>query len=524
MQPRKRGRQLQVGVTGGIGSGKSLVCRFFASMGIPWYDADLRAKALYLENGQLKEKVMAAFGTDLYNADGSFNAPLLAKRALEDPAKTAQLNALVHPLVFADYRAWVAANHAAPYLIKEAALLYESGSYKDLDETILVQAPVEDKLARIMARDPARGRAQIEAIMARQWPDEQKQKLATYIIDNGNSTMLMPTLLQLHQTFLRKAVAMQQILEHPQVASAIFMVRPVDFNFNEQTAVDNEFQHRPDPEAQDVNRAALAEFENAVQLLRKNGVNVIVLEGATSGVKTPDAVFPNNWISTRADGQVFLYPMATENRRAETRRLPEVLDLFKDHRMQVAQVVDYTTEWVTPEQYLEGTGSLVFDHKLRIVYASISHRTHPELVAQKAHNMGYEACLFDTESLTGKAYYHTNVVMSVGNHFAVICAEAIPEEAQRREVLRKLGQDREVICITREQAEKKFCANILQINNREGQPLIVMSNSAYHGFTAAERTRLELYGKLVALDIPIIENVGGGSARCMMAEVFLPPA
>ncbi|SFC97356.1 hypothetical protein SAMN05421780_11537 [Flexibacter flexilis DSM 6793] len=299
------------------------------------------------------------------------------------------------------------------------------------------------------------------------------------------------------------------------------MVRPVDFAFNEQTATDNEFQHNP--EQQNVNELALNEFEKAVQLLTQAGVKVLVLGKNIEphAAKTPDAVFPNNWISTESTGAVVIYPMYAPNRRAEALRWPDVENLFAKNNLSVNGLL-YLGGTNTSRPILEGTGSMVIDRINKVVYASRSIRTEEVQVNNFVKMLGYEkAVVFDAISSTGKEFYHTNVVMSIGDKFAVICAEAIPEK-ERASVLTELAKHREVIDISLEQTEKSFCGNIIQLATNNGGSVVVMSESALNGFSAEQKQQMEKYGKLLALPIPTIEYVGGGSARCMIAEVFLP--
>jgi hypothetical protein len=309
-----------------------------------------------------------------------------------------------------------------------------------------------------------------------------------------------------------------------QLTNTVMMVRPVDFAFNEQTASDNEFQHTPSEQI-DVNSTALAEFEKSVQLLRGEGVNVLILEKSeTATVKTPDAVFPNNWISTESDGTVVIFPMYAPNRQAEALRWPDAEKLFTSNGLRVKNSL-YLGGTNPKRPILEGTGSMVIDRINRIVYASRSIRTEEAQLQNFVETLGYKkAVVFDAISSTGTAFYHTNVVMSVGDKFAVICTDCVTNPRERENVLSELRAHREVIEISWEQTEKSFCGNIIQIATNNGGSILVMSESAHKGFTDAQRQALSKYGKLVALPINTIEYVGGGSARCMIAEVFLPKA
>ncbi|TBR43527.1 hypothetical protein CBF23_004945 [Marinomonas agarivorans] len=307
---------------------------------------------------------------------------------------------------------------------------------------------------------------------------------------------------------------------HPQLANALVMVRPVDFGFNEETALDNEFQHKPS-NANQVRENALVEFDNMVTNLRAAGITVLVLEKNENQAVTPDAVFPNNWFSTNQKGDLIVYPMFAENRRQE-RRIDELEALLAHHNYQVnqRQILGDLNE---KERILEGTGVLVIDHEQGTLYASESERCHPEQLAHFQTKHGYKkSYLFQTKSSKGKPIYHTNVMMSVGRGFAVICNECFANPDEYQQVKQALSQTREVIEISLRQMEQHFCGNILHVCNNEGEPLIVMSQQAYDGFNALQKASLEKYGRLLPNPINTIEDVGGGSARCMIAEVFLP--
>jgi len=314
---------------------------------------------------------------------------------------------------------------------------------------------------------------------------------------------------------------------HPHVASAVVMVRPVDFMFNEQTASDNEFQHMPvDVRAESVNSSAMKEFEQSVQRLRDEGVNVVVLEGITKQSqrnKTPDAVFCNNWFTTHPNGDIYVYPLSTPNRREEVKRLDDLTALLTKNGYVINEIKRIAPE-DEDQKFLESTGSMVFDHVNKIIYAARSIRMHDDLLEEWMNVHGeYRAVVFDTQSSHGLPFYHTNVMMSVGEKFAVVCLESICEKDRIR-VLEELKKDREVIDISLEQAEQYFCGNILQLKSEKtGEMVIAMSESCLKGFTADQLEILKKNGKIVAFPISkTIEFVGGGSARCMLGEIFLP--
>jgi hypothetical protein len=322
-------------------------------------------------------------------------------------------------------------------------------------------------------------------------------------------------------------------IPHPHVADSILMVRPVDFAFNEQTATDNEFQNVPERRPEDINRAALEEFEKAVTLLRNEGVNVLVLEkpnqhSAAFGKKLPDAVFPNNWISTHPDGNIVLYPMATPNRRDEALRAREVQHILHNEGFTIKNVIQIGRDQ-EDEHFLEGTGSMVIDHINRTVYAALSVRTNNTQLENYIRTTRYytNSITFDTRSSSGLPFYHTNVMMSIGEKFAVVCTDCIVDNeiCTKQQVIESLKRGgRDVIEISLEQAEKYFCGNILQVRSATtGQNIIAMSESCLKGFTQEQIDTLSRHGKIVAFPIAeTIEFVGGGSARCMLAEIFLP--
>jgi len=330
---------------------------------------------------------------------------------------------------------------------------------------------------------------------------------------------------------------MNQTFHHS--ANAVLMVRPCDFEYNAQTAQDNEFMKYKEG----VTETALKEFDESVEILRREGIHVVVLDQPEEPLqtKTPDAVFPNNWFGTTRDGKLIVYTMATENRRAETSRLHQVQEVLKKEGFMfdtcplvLQNHTSNGTDGVQPEEILEGTGAFVIDHLEGSVYAAKSCRCHPSALntyMQLRSNDLKDSIMFETRSSNGKEIYHANVMLSIGTEFAVVCGDSIVENPDcedcmpRSAVLNKLAQRRTVINITHEQAEKFFCANILEVRGSDNLPRIVMSASAYEGFTEEQRQTLSQFGKLVPIPIQeAIEYVGGGSARCMLAELFLPNA
>lgn len=314
-------------------------------------------------------------------------------------------------------------------------------------------------------------------------------------------------------------------LASPQYTDTLLMVRPVDFGFNAQTGADNVFEHLAKDDPSVVTGRAMQEFGAMVQKLRAAGINVLVLERAhrRHREKTPDAVFPNNWVTIDHHGAVMVFPMKTPNRRAETGRIADVMQLL--HASGYVTHGRPTYVGNGSHHALEGTGAMVLDHRDKVAYAALSERCDAQLLEQYAHKQHYAAPVaFHTQGSGGKPFYHTNVMMSVGDGFAVVCDECIADAQERSRVLDDLRQTHELVDISLQQTEMHFCANILQVANNAGEPFIVMSQNAYNGFTEDQRRSLAKYGQLLPVDIHTIESVGGGSARCMMAEVFAPKA
>lgn len=303
-------------------------------------------------------------------------------------------------------------------------------------------------------------------------------------------------------------------------ADTILMVRPKDFGYNEETGVDNEFQHKPALSPELINKRANEEFQAMVDGLRNAGVTVLVLEPPISqDIMTPDAIFPNNWFSTEHDGTIITYPMMAGNRKAE-RRLLEVEKLLNENGYTIRNCIN-VGRLDEPEKFLEGTGSLIIDHVDEVVYAARSERCNTEQFDNFIRLRFYlEGVLFDTKSSSGKPIYHTNVMMSLGEKYAVICLECIPDKNQRNHVFRTLQRSFDVMEISMEQMEKHFCGNILEVRNQKNESFIVMSKNAEQGFTEKQKSFLSRYGRILSFDLNTIETIGGGSARCMMAEIF----
>jgi hypothetical protein len=303
-----------------------------------------------------------------------------------------------------------------------------------------------------------------------------------------------------------------------QATRTVLLVRPARFGFNAETAASNHFQQAGTGwGAEQVQQQALAEFDAAVATLRRHGVRVLVFDDTAAPAK-PDAVFPNNWLTLHPDGRAVLYPMCTPNRRLERR--PDIVASLSQ-QFSVREVLDLTP-YELEGRYLEGTGSIVFDHVHRVAYAALSPRTDAELFGHVAGVLGYEPVAFHAQDAHGRAIYHTNVMMCVGAEFAVVCLASIRDESERARVagtLRRSGH--ELLDISLEQVDR-FAGNMLALQPRPDAGLLVMSQSAHHVLTPDQRTFLERHAELLPLAIPTIETIGGGSARCMLAEVWLP--
>jgi hypothetical protein len=308
-----------------------------------------------------------------------------------------------------------------------------------------------------------------------------------------------------------------------QTTSTLLMIRPEGFRMNEQTAVNNYYQKVLDGLGADkVSESAEKEFDRFVDVLQNKGVQVVVIQD-TPEPSTPDAVFPNNWVSFHHDGRVALYPMFAENRRQERRE--DIFDELKNlHGLQVNEIIDFT-EFEDHSKYLEGTGSMILDRANRIAYAALSERTDRRAFELFCEVFDYVGVIFEAfQSVEGerKPIYHTNVMMCVANHFAILCLDSI-DDADEREMLIQTLRDsgKEIISITEEQTQR-FAGNMLEVANTEGKALLVMSTSAFEALEKGQIDRIEKHCEIVHSSLDTIEACGGGSARCMMAEVFLP--
>lgn len=306
------------------------------------------------------------------------------------------------------------------------------------------------------------------------------------------------------------------VAQETQTSDTVLMVRPAAFGFHSEAARSNAFASAS--QDADVQLRAAREFEGLVNRLSSAGIEVLVLDDTPDPPK-PDAVFPNNWVSFHADGTVALYPMATAARRPE-RNCATLVDLLEGSGFRVSRTLDLSDN-EERGHFLEGTGSLILDRPRRHAFASRSPRTNPDVVAQFDADLGYSTHVFDAFDRSGQPIYHTNVLLSLGTGFAVLCNEVVAD-TDRDALIEKIGEGgRELIEVGYDQM-CGFACNILELLSKSGDPVIAMSSTALNRFTPDQRKRLERHAALVDAPIPTIERVGGGSVRCMIADVHLP--
>ena len=306
-----------------------------------------------------------------------------------------------------------------------------------------------------------------------------------------------------------------------QTTNTILMVRPVAFRKNEQTAVNNYFQEDIELKNAKINEKAQAEFDTFVDKLRNAGIEVIVVDDDKL-LDTPDSIFPNNWVSFHENGHVAIYPMFAENRRKERR--DEIFMRLEAEGFKINHIVDYTSA-ENEGYYLEGTGSILLDRINRKAYCALSPRADEDLFIEFCEDFEYSPIIFNAyQTVDGKRLpiYHTNVMMCMGEKFAVICLDSIDDKKEKKLVVNSLKQDqKEIISITDSQMHQ-FAGNMLQVMGSNGQKYLVMSKSAHDRLNADQILKIEAYCNILSSPLDTIETCGGGSARCMMAEVFLP--
>jgi hypothetical protein len=305
-------------------------------------------------------------------------------------------------------------------------------------------------------------------------------------------------------------------MDERQSTDAVLLVRPAAFGFHAEAAMSNVFAHAaPDMDTQ---ARALREFDRLAQRLEDAGVEVVILDDSADPQK-PDAVFPNNWVSFHADGTMVLYPMATEARRLE-RDPHRLAALLEGRGLEVRRTVDLSRH-ERDGRFLEGTGSLVLDRPNRRAYASLGPRTHADVIADFDRQLGDETYVFGAHDPGGRPIYHTNVLLSLGTKFAALCLEAVAPENRSPLTERIEASDRRIIELSFAQL-RRFGCNLIELRSRSGEPLIAMSSAARARLTPDQVRTLEGFGELVDVAIPTIEAVGGGSVRCMIAEIHLP--
>ncbi|WP_299397324.1 citrulline utilization hydrolase CtlX [uncultured Gelidibacter sp.] len=308
-----------------------------------------------------------------------------------------------------------------------------------------------------------------------------------------------------------------------QTTNTILMIRPVKFRMNEQTAVNNYFQEELELKNSEINSKAQAEFDAFVEKLRAAGVTVIV-EDDDKLNDTPDSIFPNNWVSFHENGDLALYPMFAENRRKERRE--ELFTRLEDEGFEIENIIDYTSA-EEDDLFLEGTGSIILDRTNGKAYCAPSARADEDLFIEFCEDFDYHPIVFTAYQTVDDQrlpIYHTNVMMCIGETFAVICSDSIDDKKERKHVLKHLKEDgKEIIAITEKQMHH-FAGNMLQVRGAEGKHFLVMSKAAHDSLTPHQIERLTSHCEILSSNLETIETCGGGSARCMMAEVFLPKA
>jgi len=305
---------------------------------------------------------------------------------------------------------------------------------------------------------------------------------------------------------------MKQICHH------LLMISPVSFAKNAETAVNNYYQKESFLSPEETQSQALKEFDSFVEKLRQNKIDVTVVKDTPTPV-TPDSIFPNNWISFHQDGRIGIYPMFAENRNKEVRM--DILNLFQEENYAIEELVDFRND---EGLILEGTGSVILDRENKVAYCALSPRADKKLFIEFCEEFNFQPVVFHAYQTVGnkrELIYHTNVMMCMADQFVVICLDAI-DDLEEREELEQLFKtwNKEIIEISEDQVEQ-FAGNMLQVENTDGEKFLVMSQSAKNSLHKNQIQRIERYNSIISSDLTIIENCGGGSARCMMAEVFL---
>ncbi len=294
------------------------------------------------------------------------------------------------------------------------------------------------------------------------------------------------------------------------LSEKVLMIEPKGFCFNKETSADNFFQSEETIKVP--GETAMKEFHDLKNKLVKAGIEVIVFSPEDE-LTTPDSVFPNNWFSTTPSGELILYPMKAVNRRIERRK--EIIDKIKSENTKLIDLTPMEDRNI----FLEGTGSLVLDHESKIAYASLSDRTNKEAILEWCKVMNYEPVIFTSFDKNNEPIYHTNVVLTLGDGFAIVCLDAIKNKQERENLEKKLSEKNELIKLSIMQMHA-FCGNCLQLKNSDGDKFIVMSSQAYQSFTEKQKSRMIRHSTIIYSGLSTIETLGGGSARCMIAEIF----
>ncbi len=305
-----------------------------------------------------------------------------------------------------------------------------------------------------------------------------------------------------------------------QATNSILMIRPINFGYNEETALDNHYQIK-DSIIKNSNESAQNEFDNMVKNLKQNGISVHVFQDDENDY-TPDSIFPNNWISFHENGDIGLYPMYAKNRRLE--RKPEVLEFLENEGFVISNIVDYSSA-ESENKFLEGTGSMILDRENRIAYCSISNRSDEDLFIEFCEDFEFTPVLFNSYQSVGDkrlSIYHTNVMMCVATDYVIICLDSIQDKKQRKNVSDFINESGKKLIEISESQVESFAGNMLELINDNNESILVMSQSAKDSLNENQKNIITKYSRIVSCDINTIEVCGGGSARCMIAEIFLP--
>ena len=298
------------------------------------------------------------------------------------------------------------------------------------------------------------------------------------------------------------------------------MIRPINFGYNEETAQDNHYQIK-DSIIKNSNKSAQKEFDNMVNNLRQNGISVHVFQDDEKDY-TPDSIFPNNWVSFHENGDLGLFPMYAENRRLERRQ--EVLEFLESEGFTISNIVDYSSA-ESENKFLEGTGSMILDRENRVAYCSISNRSNEDLFIEFCEDFEFTPVLFNSFQTVGNKrlpIYHTNVMMCIATDYVIICLDSIDDKNQRKNVSDFINQSEKKLIEISEKQVESFAGNMLELVNENNESVLVMSKSAEDSLNQNQKNIITNYSRIVSCDINTIEVCGGGSARCMMAEIFLP--